>query len=403
VENLCFGKYASLLKAAMSETNESVVNKLFDSIAKPLSLQNKKGEDFYIEKGEASRLINCKMIVPLDIQRSADAQSVQDSIVGYFNDTIVAGVIKANSNKLLQDVAALVKNDTDITNTDKNNLLALENENTLAEFLTNVFLYAIQQKNDFSKETSLVALPTQMQLEISNELMPVIAATDLRLIIETNGRCPNDNCSESLFIKKSDKSAGRYKVTRIKADGADVFDNQIALCPKCHDNYSLSPTDDEVARMKEIKTALLREATALEVAADIKIEEEIGDLLTLISTVSDDELIPLNYNPVKVKQKIPKENKLLLRRTVSNVTTYFNYVKEMFQQLGKEGRLRFDTVATQVKQCYLKERDAGLSHEEIYNALLEWLKTMTNGSHDACDVVISYFVQNCEVFDEITE
>jgi hypothetical protein len=399
---LCFGRYATLLKTATNQTQEYTVNMLFDAVVSPLSIKNKAGEPFYIEKGEASRLLNCKMGIPVEIQRGANSVAVTDSIVEYFSDTVIPSISKSKS-KLLQDVAQLVKADAAITDSDKADLLSREKENTLAEFLANVFLYVIQQENDSSKLTALIAANKSYQMEISDTLVPDISAFDLRLFAETNGHCPNDNCGEPLFITKSGKTINRYKITRICADIPESFENSIALCPKCHDLYTVSPTAAEVERMACIKATLMRDSAALELAIEIKIEEGIGEILNMIANVSDGELVPLNYHPVKVEQKITKENGILLRKTLFNVTTYFNYVKEMFQQLGKEGRLRFDTVATQVNLCYKKERDNGLSQKEIYNALVEWLKTMTNGNREACEVVIAYFIQNCEVFDEIAK
>ncbi|MEI3527074.1 MAG: ABC-three component system protein [Bacilli bacterium] len=40
----------------------------------------------------------------------------------------------------------------------------------------------------------------------------------------------------------------------------------------------------------------------------------------------------------------------------------------------------------------------------IFNKMVEWLKFKTQEiTNDACEIVISYFIQNCEVFDEITK
>jgi hypothetical protein len=400
---LCFGSYAKLIKAATSETNEGVVNMLFDAVATPLSLRNKVGDAYYIGKEDASRLLNCKLSVPLEIQRSTEATAVKGTIVEYFKDKVVAHILKSTS-QLLRDLVQLINSDAGITDSDKKSLLAQATEGTLTEFLVCVFLYAVQQPNDFSKKASVKK--ENHLYEFSDALVPDISIVDkfhLRLLIEAKGYCPNDNCGEQLFITKNGKTTERFKATRIKADASDTFENLIALCPKCHDTYAVSPTPDETLCLQKIKAALMREASAFETASEIKIEAEIDEVLSRIASATESELVPLTYKPVKVTRKIRKENGMLLRRTLFNVTTYFNYVKDVFQQLGKEGRLRFDSFAVQVKLCYLKECGEGRSQEEIYGALVEWLRTMTNGSRDACDVVVAYFVQNCEVFDEIAE
>ena len=41
---------------------------------------------------------------------------------------------------------------------------------------------------------------------------------------------------------------------------------------------------------------------------------------------------------------------------------------------------------------------------QIFNQMVDWLMTKTlSESKEACEIVISFFVQNCEVFREITE
>ena len=78
-------------------------------------------------------------------------------------------------------------------------------------------------------------------------------------------------------------------------------------------------------------------------------------------------------------------------------------MQELFKQSEKSGLVRFNVFSMQIKLCYLKECTHGRSQQEVYNAIVEWLKNMTNGSRDACDVIVSFFVQNCEVFNEIAE
>lgn len=250
------------------------------------------------------------------------------------------------------------------------------------------------------------ALGQLSMVEFSNELIPSItqiAENHSSLFVETRGYCPNDGCGSPLFISKNGMRHLRYKVTSIKSSMTHTFDNLIALCPKCADEYNLSRTPESAKRLAEIKQTLAKEASALESISEIQLETEISNVLQSIVTVPQDKLIPLNYEPVMVTNKIHKENSMLLRKTLYNVTTYFAFVKDLFQQLSKEGKLRFDTFAMEVKLCYLKVKDDGLSQQQIYDILIEWLRTNTNGSRDACDVVISYFVQNCEVFDEIAK
>jgi len=406
VDAMSFSKYAVAIKAALKDAtaNEDVTELLFNSVVFPVSLMNKTGDPFTVSKETASKLFNQLINVPREIRKASAAKEVTSSIYNYFSKNVLTRLLLGLEYDLLLKLTTLINKDNSIANDIKYGFLAKAQKNTLAEFLADVFLYTLKKDNKLPKPKPTVVNDSQ---EFSAELTPDIHAYEkhkLRLFIEAKGYCPHDNCGEPLFFTKNRKTIERYKATQIRSDvSSDLFENLIALCPKCHDEYNLSSTPDEVQRLYDIKDSLMREALALEVASEIKIEADIDNILRKIATVPQDELIPLNYEPVMVIKKIRKDNSLLLRKALFNITTYFNYVKDISQQLSKEGVLRFDTFATQVKLCYLKQSDKGLSQQEIYDALVEWLKTTTNGNRDACDVVISYFVQNCEVFCEITE
>jgi hypothetical protein len=58
-------------------------------------------------------------------------------------------------------------------------------------------------------------------------------------------------------------------------------------------------------------------------------------------------------------------------------------------------------IATQVKVFYLKAMDKNANQEDFFNYLVEWLDKKTLVSKYASSTVISYFVQNCEVFDVV--
>ena len=47
---------------------------------------------------------------------------------------------------------------------------------------------------------------------------------------------------------------------------------------------------------------------------------------------------------------------------------------------------------------------AGKKQTEIYSAMAIWVKDATSStSLPACEILVSFFIQNCEVFNEIAE
>ena len=43
------------------------------------------------------------------------------------------------------------------------------------------------------------------------------------------------------------------------------------------------------------------------------------------------------------------------------------------------------------------------SKEDIFESITKWLVSHTGCSEDACHVIASYFVQNCEIYEKFTE
>ena len=64
----------------------------------------------------------------------------------------------------------------------------------------------------------------------------------------------------------------------------------------------------------------------------------------------------------------------------------------------------YDKFCYQMKFQYKALAGQGtLSQREIYDGLSEWVHETTHEDMSFCKVVVSFFVQKCEVFDVISE
>lgn len=83
---------------------------------------------------------------------------------------------------------------------------------------------------------------------------------------------------------------------------------------------------------------------------------------------------------------------------------YNHFIQDQFQQLEAQNILDFETVRNQIRGCYLKLEKSESSQVEIVELMSKWLAEKTKyGNILACHIVISFFVQSCEVFREITK
>ena len=90
---------------------------------------------------------------------------------------------------------------------------------------------------------------------------------------------------------------------------------------------------------------MIEEQQAYTILSQYSIEQGVDRLLRKISSdlmelsPEDLEALKLNYDPVKVRQKIPDdtiEQKMLLRKVLVNVREYFNLVDLTPKNLNKE-------------------------------------------------------------------
>jgi hypothetical protein len=147
------------------------------------------------------------------------------------------------------------------------------------------------------------------------------------------------------------------------------------------------------------------------------IEEGVDRLLRKIQDdlieLSDDDLqaLRLNYDPVKVRQKIPgdtREQRKLLKKVLENVRENYSLVENNLKNLNKEQVLRQRVFSAQIKNLFIDFDETTfdgepLSQTVIFDKLVDWLHRNTDEDVEICAIVVSYFIQSCEVFDAISE
>lgn len=224
------------------------------------------------------------------------------------------------------------------------------------------------------------------------------------LISEEDSVCPCDGCAKPLFIRSGNKLTPNYKVVIIDdSKPANTIDNLLAVCPECAVKINLNKTRDTVQRLVEIKERIIQLAKIKEMVADEKVELGIKNVLKKITNSEKPPKLELTYTPAAIKNKIQEDEYLLFLKIRSYVDLYYMIVHDIFQQLDKEGIIRFDIFCLHVKANYLKLANENLSQHEIFDNLVTWLQNATNEDRQSCEVVIAYFVQKCEVFYDLTK
>ena len=94
----------------------------------------------------------------------------------------------------------------------------------------------------------------------------------------------------------------------------------------------------------------------------------------------------------------------MLYKTVnSHVSDYFVRIKDIMTSLDKRGEIDYEAIQNQMRTLYCKLKKSNKSKEKIFYELAEKIHRVTLQDPIYCQIVVSYFVQSCEVFDAITE
>ena len=179
------------------------------------------------------------------------------------------------------------------------------------------------------------------------------------------------------------------------------------VCCDHAEEYATEPTVEDYTKLKTLKDQLASTHHLLLDINDIALEDEIQDVLYGLAGITDDaKLIELQLEALHLDQKILPENHLLKNDEITRVLRYYNYINNIFSTMDRDGTGDFNLIASEVKLAYQKLDNGLLSQDEIVNGLAEWIKNKSGvGSKNmrACHIVVAFFIQNCEVFREISK
>lgn len=220
------------------------------------------------------------------------------------------------------------------------------------------------------------------------------------LSVESAGFCPQEGCGHPLILERDGQPVENFDVVTIDpAIDQTTASNLIALCHDCALAYGDAPDADKIAEMRQVKDRLIKSTRSRVVRSNIKLFEEISDVLERIETADDTQIGQPLVGPYLVHQKLPTpKDRLLAIRIRRDVADFYVMIDKLLKDANKTAPDRFEGINTSVSSAYVQLQKIHASSERVYGDLVAWLQQQTSGSHEACALVISYFVQECAVF-----
>lgn len=243
---------------------------------------------------------------------------------------------------------------------------------------------------------------------------------NLMLYSQVEGVCPL--CTKVLITKKNTQNYKLYEIAhiyplnptkielellkdeeRLSEDPNDLR-NVICLCVACHTLYDKQKTVEEYRELITIKRKLLAQDYQKSLWERSKIHEDIIQLIeALYAAQPDGEASDiLDYDPKQIDDKVDDTiTKLTKRKMHRNVQDYFHIVRSKFSELDAITPTTTELISSQIKTHYLwLKSEKSHDQNEIFKALVQWITKTANLSNiEAAEVLVSYFVQNCEVFE----
>lgn len=224
------------------------------------------------------------------------------------------------------------------------------------------------------------------------------------LLSESGGHCPFPGCGKLLTFRNQGKIQHAYEVAVIDKKKSPDVDNLIAACPQCQATYQIDNSRKLCKELKTIKVLLEAHHKSEALLDTMPLEKGISGVIGKIQKLKEKDLEQASLDPKEIKQKIDPDVSFVLYKTVNNyVTTYFLKIKEIMMGMDKRNEIDYESVQDQMHAIYKKLKKANKSNEEIFNEITEKIHKVSLRDNIYCQIVVSYFIQSCEVFDAITK
>lgn len=194
----------------------------------------------------------------------------------------------------------------------------------------------------------------------------------------------------------------------IKKEPSKIDDdsNQICVCNDCYKKYMLNPTIDDYKYILSVKKNLATAKTTSTIISSVHIEEQINDILKALCNLDSSNIdIELRMKPLEIANKILPEN-IDLNKLIQNNLPYYYPIQRMLSSLD-EKKATFKIIADQVTLCFDKLSVFNDEQNYVFYSLVDWILEQSGFDKAiyrlAAEKIVSFFVQDCEVFHEISK
>lgn len=191
-------------------------------------------------------------------------------------------------------------------------------------------------------------------------------------------------------------------------------DSLIQLCKEFEDEIGNATSENVTEKLTDLFISILKNIAIKKqpenksqnaFMSDQDIEKSLAQIVNSLSNITQEEIDSIiGYEPVNVDKKILPQNALLKDEIRNKVVKFYLYIENLFKEASNNNSSFFDNLANAVKFASDNYINQNLPQQVVYNYMVQWFKNKSYSADDtACRIMVAFFVQNCEVFHEISE
>ena len=204
-------------------------------------------------------------------------------------------------------------------------------------------------------------------------------------------------CQAPLSVQSHNVSRDSYDIVFLDDTSEVGPDDFAVLCKACAEKYNLAHTTTDVRQLGERNVSLLAAESVDAGLAPLGLEAKIIALLQVINSLPLDEIAPdPGYKVVHLQEKL--DDNALIRSCRDSMAIYEKFVRKAAQTLDRSGELDFELMRHQIVSAWFAMRGSNMSQYQIARRLSEWIDERTKIDPYACQVVVAFMIQICDLF-----
>ena len=186
---------------------------------------------------------------------------------------------------------------------------------------------------------------------------------------------------------------------RVDASQPKTAQNVLGVCRHCKNNQASFSKE----YLREAKETLVTKSVLLEKVNSLTFDDELATAVKKLLQASTAENEQLSFAGLRIDQKVQASDYSLLSWKIKNyVALTFSRLNDLFHE-NDSYRHSYEKLASSLRLLFLKLSETTTDKNKIFDMLSNKIQEQIDCELPVAEAIISYFIQDCEVFDEISK